>query len=128
MPFPWVTEERRCVAISKATGERCRQGVVNGKDRCCRHGGGNLAKAGAEAFRKWRNLVPAVRRAGWFPDDLPMFVPAGGRVVLAEALLASVENGDPILYQQARRAVAARYKSRLRFLGKHEFLTELGIE
>lgn len=123
--FKWMTDEKRCTKI-KRDGSRCCAPKVRGAEVCGKHGAGKAAEAASLAWRQWCKIRPAALAAG-FEDQLAKCVRVPGRIVLAEAWLAAQAAGDPVIYQNARRAVAARYRSRLEHIGAGHLLAELGV-
>ena len=93
---------------------------------CNKHGGGPAAKVAREARQQWRKMRGWLYEQG-YDDDLCGAVTYPARVVLAEAWKAAREHGDPRIYQQARRQVAARYRKRIEVMGRSDILADLGL-
>lgn len=121
----WLHDGIRCERI-KRDGTRCKNPRVKGATVCGKHGAGKAKKAAAQAWREWCRIRPAALAAG-FEDRLANAVTVPGRIVLADAWLAAQAAGDPVIYQNARRAVAARYRARLEYIGAGHLLDELGV-
>lgn len=121
----WLHDGIRCEAI-KRDGTRCGNARCVGHTRCGKHGGGRYVQAAKRSYKAWRNIRGEAYRSG-FEDPLAGCIATGGRVVLAEAWLAANAAGDPVLYQEARRAVARRYRSRIAAAGRADLLEALGI-
>ena len=117
MPFSGLHDGIRCQAVAKATGERCRCVAVRGKTRCAKHGGGGrLLEASIAAKVICKRIEPAVPEA---VRRLPIMRALSwpGRARLYEAAASAAALGDPVIWQDALRAVSQRYRRRLEHCG-----------
>lgn len=117
--------EMQCEKIRR-NGDRCRAVRCKGERFCNRHGGGKVVKAGEEAQRRWRTFRGALYAAG-FKDEVARLIPMHARLALGEAWMAAQAHGDAASYSAMRKALATRYKARIRHAGREDLLEQLGV-